>query len=1177
MADDDDNSVIDGSGPPRVGPPFLPASPEDLTDTRATVAPDTAALSDDGFVKQSMMDGNDPPPPPPLLGGEARSSSTTLLMDWMSSDAGFGAMFPRDGDLLVSHRGTTPWAWGLGETCEGARVPTTFACSVSMPSPQDGESGLGFLESAGAGGSPSDDGLGGLAPPGGSVEFLPEPEDLPLPQLGGGLMPTGWQPPMADVARQTSQRRRYDAISQTWNQSPASSEHASTGDERHVDTKPRLASGSSSDDGRARGRRRYEGDSSSDELSESPTGERRTSSSGGAESAQALEGRPVVRENSPLSDALKFLYTAAPKSINSGRSDVSGSSGSDNSLRGGYPKGAPDEERHSKTRRHHARRPIMSDSRILAQLEPSARPPHHRRGHHHHRSQARHPEPVPQQRRHQAPSRGRPLYRRRVEDMTEVECYSDVEMSASSRDSRRSGRSPLVDDSRNAPDPEWLADAKDPRCGGSELKWSEEAKEIADNLMMEAKHEAKLEAKQEAPECVHYFSAISYDDDEKNLAAALAGSLPVSSQVSTTGESVTEFVPDMDTSFFAPFVVTYRSFEPPRSIDAACAAPVRSIVRYGASFSLEEEPRRSPPPHSRSLYYAQQQQPNDLVAMVVSGDATDDGALSSQLPPATTLGGARSRVVERFQRQAPRGTVVLGGHATSRAVISQTQAAELLSAYDVHEDSSDGEPAKDELEELLAQKAARKPPRRSARPLAPAGVKLTPEERVALERERNREHARNTRLRKKAALANLKETVEKLSVRCEKNDRGEMEKRARAAVKRACIETFFRYRARSETSAEKWAQVVTEDVELWQPVTPHRSFRPDEVVDTRRRSSGVRGLAEDAASLGVLFRSIGRRAPNAKMIDRPPRFVFEATIASRDQSEDSIQEAFASSDVVGMHWSMRTLDATEFGLDREVSMNGMLVAKFDAVTCAVKHVEFVYDVKAFADQIQRALKLRVPEVIPNMDNVEDFMATYAEPCVLTTATRPHVIADVNKPWLEMLRVEDKSECVGRTLKLIQGEHTDADRVDEILDHVVNARAADAVLVNYRLTGEPFLNYLRVFPLYDNDRACAEKPSHYLGVLKDVIYSDTPPAKFELPPPLPAEPPGGRGTRTSRGAGLALSDDCGGPQPMDVALSPQPMDAAAASTRQLLARAQQHNQDRLEQPPQPATVARMVER
>lgn len=1128
---------------------FLRRAAEAARDTSAASVPGAAApgkhrpkeaQDDDLTAGTQPHDGSDPhdevPPAdivawpevlseaalPTPFDVRANSSAANVAMDWMSGDT-FASLFPNDSDLLVSQCAEAQWSLGMGEGVSGcdACVDDSPLATLACAS-QDGDAGLGFMDAVGDAG---DIGLGGAAGgiAGGVAEFMAEPEDVPmanLAQFGDCASSFGgdashhavnrttaesadddavWQqqpplpvsaaaPPPLNAGRTMSQRRRYDAISKTARQqSPPSSEHTSTGDERHVDTKPRLASGSSSDDGAAHRHGYRDVDSSSDELSQSPPAERDEPNI----CSETSRANGAVRENSPLSDALKFLYATAPPKVVLGRSDGS-HSGSDNSQQDRTsPDSNTSEQRQLKSRRTSRRPHTVKHSQLEQPPATRHSPPRTRHRHHQRSTSSRH---LGWSSSSSLSSRGRTLYGRDLaahQDMTEVECYSDVEVTA---ESQRYGRPKysLGDQPPGipVPDPEWLAEAKDPRFEGSELKRTNEAKESADNALMDAlhKHEAKLEAKQVAPEYIHYISAASYDSDDKLLLTRPTGDgMPVSAQLSTSGEAVAELLPDPDSSFFAPFVVVYRAFEPGqiRPLSPGDGAPIRTITRYGSSFALEEEPRRAPAPLPQPAYSTR---PTAMITTDVPA------ATYARRPPRL---GARNRVVERFQRQAPHGVIVLGGQHSSRTVISRSHAAELLSFHERawRDNLSSTADAKDELEELLAQKAARKPPRRSARPLAPAGVKLTPEERAALERERNREHARNTRLRKKAALANLKETVERLSLRCEKADRSELERRARAAVKRACIETFFRYRARAELSAEKWAEVVCDDVELWQPVTPHRNFRPAEIVGTRRLSKGVGALVEDAASLAVLFRSIGRRAPQSKGVDRAPRFVFEATIASRDQSEDCIQEAFTS-DVVGMHWLIRTLDATEYGLDCEITKSGMLVARFDPVTCKVKYVEFAFDVQHFAVQLQRALKLAEPQFIPNTVH-DETISSRQEACVVTTATRPHVITDANAAWLELCGVESKEACVGQTLRIIQGEHTDSDQVEQMLGSVAAGLAADTVLVNYRLTGEPFLNYLRVFPLYRNDRVDAKgHPLEYLGILKDII-NDVPPTKASL--------------------------------------------------------------------------------
>lgn len=936
-------------------------------------------------------------------------------------DAAFEEMLESDGGMLVRGRGSTR------------------ALTVGQ---DGGESGLSFLESAG-------DTLNLIGETSG--QFLPDLDDMVV--IDAEL-------PRGEPSRPTSQRRPYEAISKTTRQqSPPSSGRTSGSDERHVDVKPRLGGGTSSSEEQSQGYR--DSDESSDEhLSRSPPGERDGGEANNSSSDRS--GEDAARGHSPLSKALTFLYSAAPPKVMLRSSDASGSqSGSDNSQQGGHPS-RPYTQR---------RRPIMSDSNIMARIRSGASS-----------GEAN----VASQR--QATRKGA----QHPADI-DVESYSDVEFSGTSRQARRRagpGQSAPLDATADAL-PMWgatpmaseekpimslRAEAKEPSFEGPEAKRLDEAKETAESMLIDAlnKHEAKL------------------------------------------------LLPEPDTSFFAPFVVAYRAFDSGQVPGLGVLVdfkPIRTITRYGASFALEET-RSAAIPQLPPTHVFHQATPDDgdatmreLLphspestttaasaigtkavdggdAMLVAQDVVDSEVCNDELLSLRPA-ARRSHVVEALQQRAGRGVVVLGGRGVPVQPLSAAQAMKLVSANERGLASDDVEDAEidaqhDDLSELLAQKTARKPPRRSARPLAPAGVKLTADERVALERERNREHARNTRLRKKAALANLKETVEKLSMRCERADRDNLEKRARGAVKRTCIETFFRHRARAETDGAKWAEVVTDDVELWQPVTPHRSYRPSEVKNTRRLSRGVPALIEDAASLAVLFRSLGRRGPNAKTVDRAPRFVFEATIASRDQSEEAIEEAFATSDVIGMHWSMRTLDGAEFGLSREISKNGMLVAGFDSSSCKVKYVEFVFDVDSFASQIQRTLGLASPPVVRNTIVMDD-KSFYAdnEACVLTTPTRPHVISDVNKAWLNLCAVGDKSECIGHTLSMIQGEHTDKQRISDLLEHVANQRAADCVLVNYRVSGEPFLNYLRVFPLY-RDRDPSGKPYQYLGILKDII-------------------------------------------------------------------------------------------
>lgn len=110
---------------------------------------------------------------------------------------------------------------------------------------------------------------------------------------------------------------------------------------------------------------------------------------------------------------------------------------------------------------------------------------------------------------------------------------------------------------------------------------------------------------------------------------------------------------------------------------------------------------------------------------------------------------------------------------------------------------------------------------------------LTPEERAKQNRDRNREHARSTRLRKKAYVQKLKELVEGLHA-----ERTEEVRQRRVAiqhlaetqnVRRAVVRSFLRFHANFEVDERKWSTILEEDAWLKQPVTPYRSFRRAEI------------------------------------------------------------------------------------------------------------------------------------------------------------------------------------------------------------------------------------------------------------------------------------------------------------------------------------------------------------
>ena len=116
---------------------------------------------------------------------------------------------------------------------------------------------------------------------------------------------------------------------------------------------------------------------------------------------------------------------------------------------------------------------------------------------------------------------------------------------------------------------------------------------------------------------------------------------------------------------------------------------------------------------------------------------------------------------------------------------------------------------------------------------------LTEEEKKQLNRDRNRQHARSTRLRKKAYVNKLKELVDGLHA-----ERSEEARKRRVAVqhlaevqniRRKVISKFLQYHSGYEHDTRKWETILEEGFYVKQPLTPFRSFQTKEIEQSGDR------------------------------------------------------------------------------------------------------------------------------------------------------------------------------------------------------------------------------------------------------------------------------------------------------------------------------------------------------
>lgn len=144
---------------------------------------------------------------------------------------------------------------------------------------------------------------------------------------------------------------------------------------------------------------------------------------------------------------------------------------------------------------------------------------------------------------------------------------------------------------------------------------------------------------------------------------------------------------------------------------------------------------------------------------------------------------------------------------------------------------------------------------------------LTPDERARQNRNRNREHARNTRLRKKAYVEELKRTLTAL---VNQRDSAETEKRHSAQreleqreVRFRVLEEFLKLRGRNEANPARWAAIFEENMTLTLPVTDFRGMvhspASGEVGNSIQEQvvTGVPEIMQDSAHCAAFLQGLG--------------------------------------------------------------------------------------------------------------------------------------------------------------------------------------------------------------------------------------------------------------------------------------------------------------------------------
>uniref|UniRef100_A0A7S2B6B9 PAS domain-containing protein n=1 Tax=Octactis speculum TaxID=3111310 RepID=A0A7S2B6B9_9STRA len=215
-----------------------------------------------------------------------------------------------------------------------------------------------------------------------------------------------------------------------------------------------------------------------------------------------------------------------------------------------------------------------------------------------------------------------------------------------------------------------------------------------------------------------------------------------------------------------------------------------------------------------------------------------------------------------------------------------------------------------------------------------AGGSESQERNAETIRRRNRDHARNTRMRQKAYVAQLEQTVQNLESR---NKNQELWLRSRAAAMPApqivvpqaipnaaalgdLTLEFLRLFFSGEADLRQWVKVMNAQTQLVSPVSPFRTFNPCTSRDGKQHLDGILKIVEDGISWSVFLRTIGC---GSAVWCAARRNNIVPTI------EVKLDQILPISSMLYGRWQIRTTNLVQCGAARDCDMSGMIRATFE--------------------------------------------------------------------------------------------------------------------------------------------------------------------------------------------------------------------------------------------------------
>ena len=227
-------------------------------------------------------------------------------------------------------------------------------------------------------------------------------------------------------------------------------------------------------------------------------------------------------------------------------------------------------------------------------------------------------------------------------------------------------------------------------------------------------------------------------------------------------------------------------------------------------------------------------------------------------------------------------------------------------------------------------------------------------------KEKNRYHAKNTRMRKKNYIDSMRDQVISLSGAYE--DSLIERKRITSALaekfasQKNCLMTFFRLRASGERNQHMWNDILDSNAVITLPITPYRSFPPHQVINNQRYILGVDAVIADTMSLFVMIQSLGDQREI-----RNGHIQAEYTLDFNDVVMDGA--------TLMCKWSLRTINAISKGARYEVFKHGMLQVLYAPNTNKILSMNMSHDVMSFMQELRRCSGSYDFQLIPNTYNI----------------------------------------------------------------------------------------------------------------------------------------------------------------------------------------------------------------